>query len=77
MVQLYKNFSLDFWPYLSNTVELRHGSCANNKINYQLNTAVTTTSTMVCNDNNHLFQNLDAYSASMGCFACRDYIAQL
>ena len=28
MVQLYKNFTLDFWPYLSNAVELRHGSCA-------------------------------------------------
>ena len=23
-----QNFTLDFWPYLSNAVELRHGSCA-------------------------------------------------
>ena len=27
MVQLKKNITLDFGPYLSNAVQLRHGSC--------------------------------------------------
>ena len=53
MVQLSKYFTLVFWPYLSNAVELRDGSCAKND---PLNMAITATPTMACNDENYDFQ---------------------
>ena len=56
-------------PWNSNTIKTRFL-----RQNDQLNTVISATPTMVCNDDNHSLQNSEAYILPtyfcIGCFAC-------